>query len=170
MNEQQFKEQIIPMSRKLFGLCLRMMGDSDEAKDIVQDVFLKLWSTREVLNSIENISGYVATITRNRCLDKIRLRKPTIDADYASAQIHKALEEPDDDKQEKMMLITRLIPHLNEAQQKVFTMRDIECLEFNEIAFELGLSEENIRVILSRARKKLRELIENKTMQLTLNN
>ena len=81
MNEQQFKEQIIPMSRKLFGLCLRMMGDSDEAKDIVQDVFLKLWSTREVLNSIENISGYVATITRNRCLDKIRLRKPTIDAD-----------------------------------------------------------------------------------------
>ena len=68
------------------------------------------------------------------------------------------------------MLITRLIPHLNEAQQKVFTMRDIECLEFNEIAFELGLSEENIRVILSRARKKLRELIENKTMQLTLNN
>ena len=158
------------MSRKLFGLCLKITGNSDESKDIVQDVFLKLWSTREVLNTIDNIPGYVSTITRNRCLDKIRLRKPTIDADYAEAHINKALEEPDDDSQEKLALITRLIPQLNEIQQKVFTMRDIECLEFSEIASQTELSEENVSVILSRARKKLRELIANTTNQLILNN
>jgi RNA polymerase sigma-70 factor (ECF subfamily) len=170
MNEHQFKEQIIPLSRRLFGLCLKITGNSDESKDIVQDVFLKLWSTREDLNKIENIPGYVTTITRNRCLDKIRLRKPTMDADYAEAQINKALEEPDDDKQEKLALITQLIPHLNEVQQKIFTMRDIECMEYSEIASQMGLSEENVRVTLSRARKKLREMATNATKQRILNN
>ena len=49
--------------------------DEDEARDVVQDVFLKLWQRKETLEEIENIEAFAMRMTRNRCLDVIRANK-----------------------------------------------------------------------------------------------
>jgi RNA polymerase sigma-70 factor (ECF subfamily) len=170
MNEQQFREQILPLSQRLFGLSLRITGNRDEAKDVLQDVFLKLWTTRETLHEIKNIAAFATTIIRNQSLDRLRLRKPTIDIDIAGHRIEQEIDPTDNDNAEKLALISRTLKHLSEIQQKVFTMRDIECLEFEQIANETGMTEENVRVTLSRARKRIRELIEERQKVVTCRN
>ena len=66
----------------------------------------------------------------------------------------------EDDIQSKVDLVRKAINKLPEIQQKVFLMRDFEEKEFEEISLEFGLTPENLRVILSRARKRIREIIE----------
>ncbi len=170
MNEQQFKEHILPLSQRLFSLSLRITGNRDEARDVLQDVFLKLWTTRETLHEIKNIAAFATTITRNQSIDRLRLRNPTLDIDIAGHRIEQENEIPDNENAEKLALISRTLKYLSEIQQKVFTMRDMECLEFEQIAKETNMTEENVRVTLSRARKRIRELIEDRNRTETYRN
>ena len=160
MDDHQFKEKVLPLSRRLFGLCAKIIGDNDEAKDALQDIFLKLWTSRDSLESVKNIEAYATTITRNYCLDKLRLRKDKVSLD--KLQLYDESEDQfnlEYNENQKLNLINNAIKKLTPIQQKVFIMRDLERMNFEEISLELGVTEENIRVSLSRARKKLRELV-----------
>lgn len=162
MKEYEFKQKVLPLSSSLFSLCIKIMGDKDDAKDALQDVFIKLWTSRESLNNIKSIESYAKTITRNYCIDKLRNKKTTISVD--SVQLP---DDNDDQKSiiqkesERLSLVTAAMKSLSDVQQKIFTMRDLERKSFEEISLEIGLTEETIRVNLSRARKKIREIVTN---------
>jgi RNA polymerase sigma-70 factor (ECF subfamily) len=161
MDDHQFKEKVLPLSHRLFGLCVKIIGNNDEAKDALQDIFVKLWTSRDSLESIKNIEAYAVTITRNYCLDKLRLRKENISIEkiylYDDSEDQVSLEYTEN---YKLNLINSALTELTPIQQKVFVMRDIERMSFEEISINLGITEENIRVSLSRSRKKLRELVK----------
>lgn len=161
MTESKFEELVIPLSSKLYSICIKLLSDSHEAKDCLQDVYIKLWTGKDKLLDVQNMAAYAATITRNSCLDRLRLRKQTVAIENieqtVSSEAHSSSMLYTDERLQNLDVALKSLPEL---QQQVFRLRDIECLEFIEIAEQLNLNPENIRVILSRARRKLRDFFE----------
>ena len=159
MIARDFKTNILPVSKKLLRFATQFLKDEDEAKDVVQDVFLKLWQKRDELEKVENIEAFAMRMTRNRCLDVIRASKTIpISAETdrrmkeESVDVHNQFEFTESANQIKM-----LIDKLPDLQRTVMYMRDIEQLSYDEIAETTELQLNAIRVNLSRARKKVRD-------------
>jgi len=165
MNEQEFSQKVMVYSGKFYGYSYKILGDREEARDAVQDLYLKLWSLRHNFSTINNIEAFATTIIRNLCIDRLKkIKNITLQSDfYNEYRLSNDRINDDnykDDIQAKVDLVRKAINILPEIQQKVFIMRDFEEKEFEEISLELSLTPENIRVILSRARKRIREIIE----------
>lgn len=159
MVAKDFKTSVLPVSNKLLRFATHFLHDEDEARDVVQDVFLKLWQRKETLDEVENIEAFAMRMTRNRCLDVIRANRTVpIDEDTdrrlkaKTIDVHSKVELGESARQIKM-----LIGQLPELQQNIMHMRDIEQLSYDEIEEATGLQRNAIRVNLSRARKKVRD-------------
>jgi RNA polymerase sigma factor (sigma-70 family) len=159
MVDSDFKTRVLPTSKKLLRFAVHFLKDEDQAKDAVQDVFLKLWQKKEELNQIENMEAFAMQMTRNRCLDILRANRVVpIDAEtdrkmkQETIDVHSQIE-----LSEAAGQVKNLIKQLPDLQQKVIHLRDIEQLEYEEIAERTGLQVNAIRVNLSRARKKVRD-------------
>jgi len=163
MTEQEFSQKVIIYSGKFYGYSYRILGDKEEAHDVVQDLYVKLWSLRDSLENVNNLEAYATTIIRNLCIDRLKRIKSSLLHDgivrLSLSDESNFIESSGNEKDNRIELIRMAIKKLPELQQKIFLMRDFEEKEFDVIALELGLSPENIRVILSRARKRVRELI-----------
>lgn len=161
MTEQEFKQVVLPLSSKLYSICLRVLQNQHEAKDCLQDVFVKLWTKREYLMEVKSVAAFATTVTKNLCLDRIKLRKPTVDIDstlYVESSFYASEQAVHEDN--RLALVDKAVAQLPAQQQQIFNLRDIEHLEFDEIAERLDLSPEHVRVLLSRARKRIREIVE----------
>ena len=157
MSSELFKKEILPLRHQLFRVSLRMLDDSEDAEDAVQEVLLKLWSKRDALAACDNPAAFATTVTRNHCLDKLKLKKETeaIDNYYALAgrdNPHLQLERKNTEQ-----ALKHIIGTLPQLQQQIITMKDVEEYEIDEIAEITGTSYEAVRMNLSRARKKVRE-------------
>lgn len=159
MIARDFKTNILPVSKKLLRFAIQFLKNEDEAKDVIQDVFLKLWQKRDELEKIENIEAFAMRMTRNRCLDIIRANKTIpIDAETdrkikeETVDVHNQVELTESANQ-----IKKLINQLPDLQRTVMYLRDIEQLSYEEIAETTELQLNAIRVNLSRARKKVRD-------------
>lgn len=159
MVARDFKTRVLPVSKKLLRFATHFLKDEDKARDAVQDVFLKLWQKRDSLNEIENIEAFAMRMTRNRCLDIMRANKGVaIDAETdrkmkeETVDVHRQIE-----LSEAAIQIQQLIGNLPDLQRTVMQLRDIEQLEYEEIAKRIDLKVNAIRVNLSRARKKVRD-------------
>ena len=162
MQTSDFKQLFLPCHRKLFSVAYRLMSNAQAAEDMVQETFLKLWMQRDKMEKVDNPEAYSITVLRRIFYDKMRAgHLQEVDKDVGSLQvsssqnISKQLEEADEYQHVRL-----LITHLPEPQARIMLMRDIEDRSFDEISTETGLTEVNIRSILSRARKKIREQIK----------
>jgi len=164
MNEQEFSQKVMVYSSKFYSYSYKILGDREEARDSVQDLYVKLWSLRHSLSNISSIEAFATTIIRNLCIDRLKkIKSITLQSDnYYKLSSNEGYNsgETIDDVAIKVDLVRRAMNKLPEIQQKVFIMRDFEEKGFEEISLELGLTPENSRVILSRARKGIRELID----------
>ncbi len=159
MVAKDFKTNVLPHSKKLLRFATHFLKDEDLARDVIQDVFLKLWQKRDSLDVVENMEAFTMRMTRNRCLDVIRMNRTIpIDAETdrklkeKTVEVHSKIELSESAEQ-----IKRLIGKLPDLQQMVMQLRDIEQLSYEEIAEVTGLKTNAIRVNLSRARKKVRD-------------
>ncbi len=159
MVAKDFKTRVLPISKKLLRFAAHFLKNKDEAKDVVQDVFLKLWQKKDGLAEIENIEAFAMRMTRNRCLDVIRANKVVaIDTETdrklreETVDIHSKIELSESADQ-----IKTLISKLPGLQRTVMHLRDIEQLSFDEIAEATNMNVNAIRVNLSRARKRVRD-------------
>lgn len=165
MQASEFKQLFLPCHRKLFSVAYRLMGNAQAAEDMVQETFLKLWMQRDKIERIDNPEAYSITVLRRLFYDRMRTgHLQEVDKDVGSLQvtssqnISRQLEAADEYQRVRL-----LISHLPEPQGRIMLMRDVEDRSFEEISIETGFSEVNVRSILSRARKKIREQI--KTMK-----
>lgn len=130
----------------------RMLGNADLAEDAIQDTFEKMWcraAETEVKDSL------VMTAVKNTCIDQLRQRRPTetLTEDFATER-----SEDTSDGGELYERVSRLIDrHLSPRDREILLMRDREGFEIDAIAARSGLSEANVRMVLSRARKAVRE-------------
>ena len=159
MVARDFKTSVLPVSKKILRFATHFLKDEDMARDVVQDVFLKLWQKRETLGEVENIEAFAMRMTRNRCLDVIRANKVVaIDEETdrklkaKTVDVHSKVELSETAGQ-----IRSIILKLPDLQRTVMQLRDIEQLSYEEIAEATDLKINAIRVNLSRARKKVRD-------------
>ncbi len=78
MSSELFKKEILPLRHQLFRVSLKMLDDSEDAEDAVQEVLLKLWSKRDTLITCDNPAAFATTVTKNHCLDKLKLKKANV--------------------------------------------------------------------------------------------
>ncbi len=159
MTEYEFDQFVISQSNRLFGFCFKIVGNSDDAKDILQDIFTVLWQRKDKVADIQNVSAFVTTMARNKCIDYIRKNQAMVKQRNAMELNAEPEATGGDNEEEKLALVHFAMKELPLLQQQVLLMRDFQGLEFVAIAEELNLSQENVRMTLSRARKKVKEII-----------
>lgn len=155
-----FESRVLPVKNKLFRFAFRLLGSSEEAKDVVQEVFIKVWNGRDQMASIDNMEAWCMRITRNLSLDKIRSRQrkatdpieENFDVQNDSRTPYEATENS-----ENMQRISQLIASLPEKQRQVMHLRDVEGYSYNEICEILELDMNQVKVNLFRARNAVRE-------------
>lgn len=159
METNEFKNKFLPHHIMMYRTAYAFLRNSQEAEDILQEAFLKLWLKREELDAIDNTEAYCITLVRHLCLDLIRNRKKHLHegiqechAIEHSANLQKELEQHTEAE-----TVRTLINQLPDTQRKVIWLRDINECSFEEISRATGLNPINIRATLSKARKKIRE-------------
>lgn len=158
MELETFKKIILPLRERLLLISLRLIEDQEDAEDIVQEIFLKLWLMRNQLDTYRSIEALAVTMTRNLTLDKIKLRKPVANETELLRQDTEERSPAEElEQKDAAGCIRRLIENLPTLQQTIIRMKDIEGYELSEIAEITGTQIESVRSNLSRARKRVRE-------------
>jgi RNA polymerase sigma-70 factor (ECF subfamily) len=159
MNASEFKQIMIPCGKKLYNFARFILGSDTDAEDAVQETYLKLWKMKDELNEVKNPEAFAMRIIRNWCLDKLRAKKPVLrenlpdinDQNFPSNPYR--MTEVSDTLEKFRFLLDRL----PEQQKMILQLRDVQNYEYDEIAEITGMSINNIRVNLSRARSALRD-------------
>ncbi len=159
MDIVEYKKIVVALRPSLLAVARRIIGNTQDAEDVVQDVCLKIWHFRDRIDPYENMEAYSTTMVKNLSIDKIRSRKPFADEQEligreAGEQLPDSLLE----EKEERDAIRRIIEMLPPLQQRILQMKDIEGYETGEISEAMGIAAEAVRNNLSRARKRIREL------------
>ena len=160
MESTQFNTQILNHSDKLFRLAKSILRNADAAQDAVQELIMKLWEKRSILDEVENIQAFTMRSMRNLCLDTIRKNR---DEDELPVEFEYVEPNPYQQTEQKDLAskIRSMIDNLPELQRTIIRMRDVEEMEISEIAYITLLTENAVSVNLSRARQKIRDQILN---------
>ena len=163
MNASEFKQRFLPLNAKLYKVAYLMLGNEDDAKDAVQDAYMKMWNRRDSLADITNLQAYCVTLVRNLCLDRYRtagidiVDKPPEELPIAGNEDASQRIE----RQQTAQLLNQCLARLPAQQQQVVRMRDMAGCSMQEIEKATGLTAINARALLSRARKTLRTEFQN---------
>jgi len=163
MTLKEFTYQLVGLKDKLFRFSTRIVGDKELAEDVVQDVVVKMWDNRENRHQYQNLESYCMQMTKNLSIDKKRSKN------YQNLSLDQVVESAEDKntpyhqvaQKDTIQHIHQLMAQLSEKQRMVMQLRDIEEMEYNEIATILDISLDQVKVNLFRARKTIREQLLN---------
>jgi RNA polymerase sigma-70 factor (ECF subfamily) len=146
---------------RLYRLALRVVNDADDAEDVVQDVLVKSWRQREKIVCLDNPPAWLMRMTKHQAIDRLR-----------SAKVRSARETeaaaPDRDActpyriaaaNDALGHVHRLLQQLPPDQRMVLHLREVEGMEYQEIADTTELSMQQVKTYLHRGRQKLRALL-----------
>ncbi len=158
MDAQQFQFQILCYSDKLYRMARSVLRDESRAQDAYQELMMRLWEKRKQLGVLENTQAFLLTSMRNLCVDLLRKEHEKgelpANAEYNAPNPHQLAEQSD-----SVTAICQMMNALPEMQRAIIRMKDVEEMELSEIAEIMQITENAVTVNLSRARKKLREMI-----------
>lgn len=157
---EHFKQKFLPFHPKLFQIACALVGNKSDAEDILQDAYFKLWNKRNELPEIENPEAFCVTLVRNLCLDFLRSPRASrreTEIEEVTCLATDSSPEKELETKDKEQQIRQLINRLPDNQRQVIRLRGIDDCSMDEIEQITGLSAVNIRVLLSRARKAIRE-------------
>lgn len=169
MDAREFKQRFLPHHRLLYRVAYQLTGNAQDAEDLLQDLYLKLWQKRDDLPDEAMKEAYLVTTIRNLFIDQRRLKH--LDA---SAELKNEDEPPDErsldrqiDAKDEAQQMEGLIDQLPERDAKIIQMHLMEDRSYEEIERDTGLSQGNIRIIVMRTKKKLKQQFQNITKRWT---
>ena len=149
----------MPHYKLLYRVAYHLTGNAQDAEDLLQDMYLKLWQKRDDLPNEAMKEAYLVTMMRRLFIDQRRLKH--IDA---SAELKEELSPPDErsldhqmDTKDEAQQMEGLISELPERDGKIIRMHLIEDRSYEEIEQDTGLSQGNIRIIVMRTKQKLKQ-------------
>lgn len=138
----------------MFRLACSILGRSDEAQDMMQDVAERVLRKSDDLGKVGNMDAFLARSVRNACIDRIRRRKET------TPKIPEIPDEKSPDRWSDRQMIHKALARLPERQRMAVHLKDIEGYSNKELAAILETDETNVRTLLSRGRRALRDIIQ----------
>jgi RNA polymerase sigma-70 factor (ECF subfamily) len=162
-NETNLFKQIEVFKNKLFRYALNMLKNELDAEDVIQELLVRIWQRKEQFDQIENKEAWCMTVTRNLCIDKIRSRKQSSQdvSDYHFIADHGATPDIVTEDRENLKIVMDVLNSLPENQKEIIHLRDVEGYTYKEISELTGLSEDQVKVNLFRARQRLKEKLKN---------
>ena len=159
MTAAGFKERFLPLHPRLYRLAFSFMENSGDAEDVLQEAYIKLWTKRNDLASIENAEAFCVTLVRNLCIDRLRSLKSSRDGQANELDTDPTADSPEDNaiSRDELSLVKKLIDRLPDNQRRVLRLYGIKEYSLKEIEEITGFSSVNVRVLLSRARKIIKE-------------
>jgi len=160
MNAEIFKKIFLPYHKKLFRIAYKFLENQQDSEDIVQETYIKLWQKRDDWESIINPESFAVTLLKNNCLDYLKKMKPEInpiDGIHIPAIDSLLTQVENKDKLKHIQFIMKQLPV---QQQQVIRLKIWDNLSDEEIEKITGLTKGNIKVLVSRARKKIKELYQ----------
>lgn len=156
MSTEEFTELYLPLRGALYRVAFFILESEDDAMDAVQDLYLKLLSSSDALETVRNPKAYCITLMRNICLDRVRKasRRPESEVMEAVSDESPADERMSD--RQRIKDICQKLSSLPERERTVLRMKVFEDLSYDEIQKRTGIGYLSLRVLLSNARRKLR--------------
>lgn len=158
MSAEIFQKDILPVKDKMYRYALSIVFDVELAKDIVQEVLMKIWVKRSQLPTINNKEAWCIRLTRNLSLDKLKsVSRKNVGLEGLEKKIltkhnpELALEGED-----LLASIYQIMKDLPEKQREVFRLRDLMGYSNAEIKAIMELTDSQVKVNLFRARQKVR--------------
>ncbi|MBS0029621.1 RNA polymerase sigma factor [Chitinophaga sp. 22321] len=165
MSLERFLSQVVPVRQKLYRFAFRLLGNEEDAQDITQDALMKVWGMQEKMADLQNMEAWCMRITRNLALDKIKSRKYRMSDDLDRAGELPAVQQQSphavaeqNDVMEKVHVAIQALP---EKYRTILQLRDIDGHSYQEIADILDIDMNDVKVNLHRARKAVREKLQN---------
>ncbi len=159
MTEQEFRQRVLPLQRLMYGVALKTGLPPDDAADAVQETQVRLWRRRDrIPDNDAELKLYCMAALRNECISTLRRRKPSVALEEAE-ELKTPEEESSAEYRDTRRRIETLIDSLPGSQGKVIRMSSFGGLDNAEIARATGNTENNVRQLLSRGRRRLRELL-----------
>jgi RNA polymerase sigma factor (sigma-70 family) len=149
-----FEASIWPLRGKLYRMAYLWLKNRDNAEDAVQEALEKAWSNRDMLQKLDNPTGWLVRVLKNQSLQKIRENKRWAVLEEGE-EIPEAEELADEADSPALQLVFSFLKELPEKQQEIFQLREVEGLTYEEIGAYLDISMEQVKVNLFRARKSL---------------
>lgn len=174
-DERAFAEIVLHSKKKVFNIAYRMLGNSEEAKDLAQEVFLSVFDSIKDLREEVKFDAWLTQITLNHCRNRRKYlkRRKYFNSDSLddpieteNGDVPRAFFDPSDNPEvlyEKKMiqeLIQRGLQKLNEDQRELLVLRDLQGYSYEEVSELLGLPEGTVKSRLHRARMDLKEVLE----------
>ena len=165
MDAREFKQRFMPHYKLLYRVAYQMTGNAQDAEDLLQDLYLKLWQKRDGLPDEAMKQVYLVKMIRNLFLEQRRIKR--LDT---SIELKEAYSPPDSqsldhqiDAKDEVQKMEGLISELPEREAKIIKMHLVEERSYEEIEQDTGLSKGNIRIIVMRTRQKLKQQFQNIT-------
>ena len=154
MTAEEFRKSYLTLGESFYRVAFYMLESEADAEDAVQEAYARFWERRMTIARKDSPEAYCVATLRNICIDIIRRRRDTEPVENAAGVME--TDETGEIRDNAAMVI-RIMETLPRKQKEVMRLRDLQELQFAEISELLGESEGNIRSLLSRARKKVRE-------------
>jgi RNA polymerase sigma-70 factor (ECF subfamily) len=148
--------------RKIFNVAYKFVGRHEEAEDLTQEIFLKVFKSLDTFDRRANFQTWLISVSRNLCIDhyrKVRQERQTIDHRMDARELSPVSPEPDAvsalEQQDRVALLREALAALPESLRTAVLMRDIQELSYQEIADRLQLPEGTVKSRINRGRAEL---------------
>lgn len=158
----EFENFIINYEKLIYNVAYRMFGNSEDAKDVAQEVCIKLYNGFERYKNITSIKTFIYKVTYNTCIDELRKRKGKSTVDIEEIyDISDNRKNPEHSYilSESIDEIKKSIEKLSYEHKMLIILRDINNLSYKEISVITELSLGTVKSRINRARQKLKEII-----------
>jgi RNA polymerase sigma-70 factor (ECF subfamily) len=168
MSEASFRTDVLPLKNELYRLAMRITLNRQDAEDIVQETMLKVWSRREQWAEIDSMEAFCLTICHNLALDRVkrmsRQTSTTLDVETIERVDHSYNSDPEEQTvlRDRLQIVRQLMDTLPEKQRACIQLRDVEGKAYKDIAAIIGITEQQVKVNIFRARQTIKKkFIEN---------
>lgn len=160
-DEQAFRQLFDNYHQQLGAHMLQITRSMELAEEVVQDVFLKIWMSREVLTEVRDFRAYLFVVSKNHALNCLRrlAKERVLKKEWESDQRVRRLTADTEQSAGYYSLIDKAIDQLPPQQQKVYLLSRHQRLKYSEIAIQLNLSRETVKKYLQFAIASIRSYI-----------
>ncbi|WP_124980648.1 RNA polymerase sigma factor [Nonlabens xiamenensis] len=161
MNQKTFIKTFQEVQPKMYFLSKRLLTSHEEAADAVQEVMVKLWEKRTQLKKVKNKEAYAMQMVKNFSLDRLKSKQAShlkiVHSNYDSEDLN---AQDQLERRTEVKMVRKMIAELPEQYRSILHLRDIQNYDFESIETIMDMKSTAVRVALSRARKMLKEKIE----------
>ena len=161
MDLKLFESRILPAKDKLYRFALRLLGSEDEAKDLIQEVLIKVWSKRNQIDQLQNAEAWCMRITKNMAIDQLKSKRVQLTGGLTEYQEagYGTTDTPlhEMERHDAMQRIDLMIAELPEKQREAMHLRYVEGYSYKEISDIMGVDINQVKVNIFRARRTIKE-------------